>query len=98
VHRRHHTCPRVGQQHRNAVSGHHRQRQSRCARDQSVCAVERGRAWTVNHLDVIAVYLIHPHHPVRAQADGIGQPGPVSRNRSRLVADMVAQVEAVEGR
>lgn len=98
VHRRGHPRARIGHQHRNAVGGHHRQRQSRRAGHQRVGVLHGGLAWPVHHLDPIAVDLVHPHHAAGAQTDGGGQPGPVLGDRGRVIADVVAQIEGVEGR
>ena len=98
VDRRDHTGARVGQQHRHAVGGHHRQRQSRRAGHQRVGVVDRSVARPVDHLDPVTVDLVHPHHAVGAEADRGGQPGPVGGHRRRVVTDVVAEVEGVERR
>ena len=98
VHGRDNARARIGQQHRNAIGADHRQGQSRCARYQSVRVVERGVARAIDHFYVVAVHLVHPDHPVRAESDGRGQPDPVGRHGSRVIADVVAQVEGVKRR
>ena len=95
---RDHAGARVAHQHRHAVGGHHRQRQSGRAGHQGVGVVDRGGARLVDHLDSITVDLVHPHHPVGAEADRGSQPGAVGGHRRRVVTDMVAEVEGVERR
>src|SRR6185437_1356615 len=60
--------------------------------------VDRSVTRSVDHLDPVTVDLVHPHHPAGAKADGGGQPGPVFGHRRRIVPDVVAEVEGVEGR
>ena len=52
----------------------------------------------VDHRDAITVDLVHPDHPIGAEANGGGQPGAVCGHSSRVVTDMVAEVEGVERR
>ena len=97
VHRADHPGAGVGQQYRHAVGGDHRERQSWCGGDQTVRGIP-GATGVGHHLDVGAVDLVHPDDPVVAQPGRRGEPVSVRRDRGRVVADVVAEVEAVERR
>jgi hypothetical protein len=44
------------------------------------------------------VHLIHPHHPIDRKTDRGSKTATIRRHRIRIVADVVAQIESVEGR
>ena len=92
----------IGQQHRDAVGGDNRQSDAGNSSHQGVGVVERpidlGVARGVDDLDVGAVHLVHPHHVLIAQPDRRRQPRPIGRHRCRVVADVIAEIEAVERR
>ena len=56
------------------------------------------RRWFVDEFDAVAVHLVHPHDPVGAQADRVGEAFPVGRHGGGIIADMVTEIEGVERR